>query len=133
MVSRLADSGGHYVGEPVDIVLQADLMQDSMQKEVLRTLDEYDPLLVTVAFPCDPWSQLQQLNIAQGRGALVEQRRREQYTFLVFTRAVLMSQLRRGRMTVAENMWWSATWAVDPLRRCIGRGLHFGARRPVHV
>ena len=122
VVTRLAAEGGDFVGQPVDLELDVDLADADVQEEVLGALDTHDPVLVTIAFPCDPWSTLQNLNYAQGLGDKIDEQRRKHYVYLEFTRRVMLSQQRRGRLGVAENPWSSLAWRQSPLAQLLQRG-----------
>ncbi len=64
-LTRQASHHGHSAGEPMDIRRGYDLLDAAVQNRVLAMIDEWKPLLITLAFPCTPWSQLQKLNMSK--------------------------------------------------------------------
>ena len=117
-----AIKGGHIAGQPVDILLFIDLFEARQRNQFFKLMDEFEPLVVTVAFPCDPWSTLTNLTIAQGYTENIYAKRSAHMVFLTFARDILMKQLRAGRFGLAENPWSSLAWQQEPLQDCLRHG-----------
>ena len=99
-----------------------DLSDEDTVNQVLAALDEFDPFLVTIGFPCDPWGPLSRLNIGRGHGHTVLAKRDAHWGFICLTAQILKRQLQRGRLAIAENPWTSAAWDQSPLAELLGEG-----------
>ena len=108
VVTRLATAGGHVAGQPLELTMGIDLSVEDTVNQVFATMDEFDPFLVTVGFPCDPWGPFSKLNIGRGFGDTVLAKRDAHWGFICLTVQVLKRQTSRGRLAMAENPWTSA-------------------------
>ena len=105
-VTIAASSLGISTGKPVDLVLGDNVLNPAKQREVLQQLDEEDPYLAIVAFPCDPWSPLSNFKDADRK----EWEQTEAFKHLQFVKRVCFSQLKRGRHFLLENPLSSQAW-----------------------
>ena len=122
IVTRLSTAGGHVAGQPLELNMGIDLSDEDTVNQVLAALDEFDPFLVTIGFPCDPWGPLSRLNIGRGHGHTVFAKRDAHWGFICLTAQILKRQLQRGRLAIAENPWTSAAWDQSPLAELLGEG-----------
>ena len=109
-VTIAASSLGISTGKPCDLVLGDNLLNPSTQREVLQQLDEEDPYMLIVAFPCDPWSPLSIFKDADRK----EWEQSEAFKHLQFVKRLCYSQLKRGRHYLIENPLSSQAWKKMP-------------------
>jgi len=115
--------GGHIIGQPVDLSSRIDLLNSQDYKKAMDNLRRWKPYLVTLAFPCTPWSVLQRLNFAMGNyKALWE--REAHMPFLNFVRDVCLAQAKEGRLALVENPLFSAAFEQDPLQEVLASGFY---------
>ena len=105
-VTIAASSLGISTGKPIDLVLGDNVLNPTRQREILQQLDEEDPYLTVVAFPCDPWSPLSNFKDADRKAW----EQSEAFRHLQFVRKVCLSQLKRGRHYLLENPLSSQAW-----------------------
>ncbi len=122
VVTRVSVDGGHVAGQPLELELGIDLGNPDTEAQVLAAIDEFKPWLVGAGFPCDPWSSLQNFNIARGFGERVYAKREYHMRFLWLIKRVFEKQLREGRLALGENPWQSAAWAQEPIRALLSAG-----------
>ena len=122
VVTRLATAGGHVGGQPLEFTMVIDRSDEDTVNQVLAAMDEFDPFLVTVGFPCDPWGPLSRLNIGRGYGNTVFAKRDAHWGFICLTAQVLKRQTLRGRLAIAENPWTSSAWGRSPLASLLNEG-----------
>jgi len=80
-------------------------------------LQEVDPDLLILSFPCTEWSPLQQIN--QRTPIQIRQlhrRRREQLHLLAFVNEMSQWQASRGRAILVENPERSRAWNTAPMK-----------------
>ena len=139
MVTRVAFSRGWETYEPITLP-NWDLRLESTQNEAMRYLEEINPDAIVVAWPCSPWSPLQQLNMRtpQQRRALRKKQLESRRTLLAFTRRVVLWQRRRGKAVLGENPHPSKAWKtpeiLDAFQGCaeaVGDQCEFGLRHPM--
>ena len=97
---------GFSTGRPIDLLLGDNVLDPKRQREILQQLDDEDPYLAVVAFPCDPWSPLSNFKDADRK----EWEQSEAFRHLQFVRRVCFSQLKRGRHFLLENPLSSQAW-----------------------
>ena len=93
-----------------------DLLQPAGRELARRYLQEVDPDLLVLSFPCTEWSQLQQIN--QRTPFQIRQlrrRRREQLHLLAFVNEMSQWQASRGRAVLVENPERSQAWDTAPM------------------
>ena len=105
-VTIAASSLGISTGRPIDLLLGDNVLDPKRQREILQKLDDEDPYLAVVAFPCDPWSPLSNFKDADRK----EWEQSEAFRHLQFVRRVCFSQLKRGRHFLLENPLSSQAW-----------------------
>ena len=62
--TKTATFGGHRAGPPVDLRVGINLRDPAVQADILKMIDIFKPWIVTCAFPCTPYSSMQNLNRA---------------------------------------------------------------------
>ena len=93
--------GGHIAGQPADIREGVDFTKAEQRAQAIEHARVHKPTLVTVAFPCVPWSSLQPLNFAVGNFKALADRRVHE-VFLEFARELALEQVKHGRLIVIE-------------------------------
>eukprot|EP00435_Cladocopium_sp_Y103_P016026 s641_g4.t1 len=103
--------------EPITLESGWDLEKPEVQQNAMNYLDQIDPDVVMIAWPCGPWSALQNLN--QGtplrRRLLRRKRLRSRKTLLAFTRRAALWQRQRGRIVLGENPYNSGAWKTPEI------------------
>ena len=94
-----------------------DLENPGAQEKAFRYLQEVDPDVVMVAWPCGPWSIMQNANMRtpQQREALHLRRMQSRRTLLRFTRRVVLWQRNRGRLVFGENPAKPKAWKTPEI------------------
>ena len=116
MVSQVAFQRGWEYLEPLTLP-GWDLEKPQVQAEALRYFERSAPDLLVVAWPCSPWSQLQQINQRTRAQTLALQwkRARSRATLLRFTREIVLRQRRAGRAVIGENPASSLAWRTPEI------------------
>lgn len=112
MLSRVAHTRGWMALEPVTLEAGWDLRVPAVQERAMQYIYEVQPDLVVLAWPCSPWSQMQNINqrTETQRVALRRKRMQSRRTFLAFTRRVVLHQRSTGRAVLGENPFTSKAW-----------------------
>ena len=105
--SMISLRGGHAWGlrvmQPIDIRYGVDLRKRVCRRWLLKKLDEWNPRLAVVEFPCTPWSILQKnCNYQQDPDGLAQLQEADR-PFLKLTKDIFESQRRRNGHAMAEN------------------------------
>lgn len=111
MISMLAASRGWEFLEPVTIESGWDLRKPEVQEKAMEYIRREEPDLIVLAWPCGPWSPLQELNkkTPTQRKAL-RAKRLESKKLLAFVRRVALYQRNSGRAVLGENPFGSKAW-----------------------
>lgn len=128
MLSMLAvDRGGWEAYEPITLDSGWDVRVPGIQDAAMRYLERIDPDLVVVAWPCGPWSIVQNANqrTPLQRRALAWKRALARKTVLAFARRVILWQRQRGRAVLGENPRTSKAWRTPEIAEAI-QGLEVG-------
>ena len=106
IVTNEAREHGHNFGRPRDLLLGDNLLNMSEQEAILNEIRQEKPALVTIGFPCGPWSSLSNFK--------EEELRREdqevKFEHLEFIRKVCEIQIEGGRHFLLENPLASQAW-----------------------
>ena len=89
-----------------------DILKSQDREDALNYLDQLDPDLMVIAWPCTVWSPLQAFGSWQREK--LEERREEQREALGFVRDASHDQRRRGGLLMGENPKPSLAWK-EPL------------------
>ena len=100
---RGVQTWGLKVVQPIDIRFGVDLRKRDARRWLLRRLDQLNPRLAIVEFPCTAWSILQRNVNYRDRPEELRQRQEADRPFLRLTNDVFESQVRRGGHALAEN------------------------------
>ena len=115
MLSRFAYGLGWEYLEPVTLP-GWDLTDPRIQLEAHDYIDKVDPDFVMLAWPCGPWSLLQDLNSKTWTQREALQHKREtSRKLLKFSAQVSLKRQKRGRATLGENPLTSLAWKEDPI------------------
>ena len=136
-ISACACSCGWEVGEPVTLP-NWNLLRVDHQEEALRYLNEFDPDLLVLAWPCTVWSPLQNLSaVTRQRIQKLIEKRREQRRLLAWTAEAVRDQRARAGLVLGENPWSSKAWKEEVIVTAFeGLGYvradmcQYGLRRP---
>ena len=123
--TRVAVSGGHVAGQPCDVVFDIDIADAKTQDDIVEKLEVFKPYLVTVAFPCDPWTSILRWLLSKKDSiARLWKRQEEHLPFLVFAGRVLRAQAEGGRLGLAENPLTADSWPQQPFQDLIRERLY---------
>ena len=100
--------------EPISIETGYDLRRTDGQNKMWAKLMEEAPDVVVMAFPCSPWSPLQNSQRDQER---VCQKRREDVVFLRLALEIAQHQISQGRYSVIENPNISRAWTHSHMKK----------------
>ncbi|CAK0877498.1 unnamed protein product, partial [Prorocentrum cordatum] len=70
--ARAASKGGHANATPPDLSVGVNFSDPQTQSDFLFLTNTFDPWMVSVAFPCAPFSNMQEFQRAQGMGDRVD-------------------------------------------------------------
>ena len=138
MISQVAYSQGWEFLEPITLP-GWDLTRPADVAAAKAYLKQAAPDFLVVAWPCSPWSSLQNLNMKTPtqRRALRHKRAEARRTLLSFTRWAVLWQRRRGGAVIGENPFTSLAWRTpeiaDAFHGCaeaIGDQCCFNLRHP---
>ena len=103
--------GGHFGitrnSQPLDLLDGHDLLSKEGEKLLFQTLDEHDPLLVTIAFDCRMWSILTNMN---PEGEWEQLRRTVGRMALRLVKRICKHRHQRGPYFLVENPAGSLAW-----------------------
>ena len=139
MVSLTAARMGWEFLEPVTLESGWDLTCRETQDRAMQYIKEVSPDLLVVAWPCGPWSPLQQLNVqTETQRRALRAKRRANKPLLAFARRAVLWQRSRGG-AVGENPERSKAWdqeeIVEAFQGLPGTVLdqcQYGLRHPVN-
>ena len=122
MMTQCAYQRGWDTYEPVTLESGWDLTNKQVQDEAFRYLERIDPDFIMIAWPCAPWSIMQNANMRTPTQIriLKLKRLRSRRTFLQFARRVALWQRHRGRAVAAENPGTSGAWKTPEIQEGCG-------------
>ena len=126
MLSMVAVTRGVWDAyEPVTLEAGWNLEYRGVQDRAMDYLREVDPDLLVVAWPCSPWSVMQNANqrTPTQKRALAWKRAHSRRTFLAFSKRVILWQRRRGKAVAGENPATSKAWQTPEIQEATS-GLH---------
>ena len=110
LLSRYACSLGWEFLEPVTLP-GWNLLDAGIQREAWSYIERAQPDFIMIAWPCGPWSNLQNLNQKTPvQRAALRAKRREARILLHFARRVALWQQNRGCAVLGENPLTSRAW-----------------------
>ena len=112
-ILKQSASEGWLPGKAISIETGFDLRSQTGQQEAREEVAKFQPDLLVMAFPCSPWSQLQ--NLQRDKGVVAAKRRRDR-TFLAFAREMADYQNSRGKGFLIENPVASKAWNEKPMQ-----------------
>ena len=116
-VTQVATERGWTGLGPVTIETDFDLVTMSGQKAAWKQLCSNPPDVIVLAWPCDPWSSLQNLNMVDGkRTAKLLEKRRQQRRLIRFCSDVMKWQHARDGCFICENPQQSQAWDLPELQ-----------------
>ena len=103
--------------EPISLESGWDVSAYEGQDKAMDYIKEVQPDLLMVAWPCGPWSPLQNINVRTEAQKLALQRKRlhARRTILAFTRKATLWQRHRGALVFGENPAGSKAWATPEI------------------
>ena len=103
--------------EPVTLDSGWDLELRADREKAFQYLEEIDPDVIVLAWPCSPWSTMQNANMRTElqREARHRKRRRARRTLLAFDRRVTLGQRSRGAIAIGENPVSSKAWRTPEI------------------
>ena len=121
MLTTLACQEGWSTYEPITLDSGWNLEYKADREKAFAYLEEIDPDVIMIAWPCGPWSVMQNANMRTDlqRRALYQRRSKARRTLLTFVKKVTLWQRRRGRIVLGEK-----------IHSCQKRGAHLKSRKP---
>ena len=116
LLTRMAQSAGYATCEPVDIRRGWDVFRLDHRKYVEAVLDEEQPYLLALGYPCGPWSPWQRMN--KNKEDLNWQRQKWLPILRWLMQLIRKHRRRGGRVLLLENPWLSEarnTWELRGL------------------
>ena len=114
--------------EPITLESGWDLTCRETQDRAMSYLKEVSPDLLVVAWPCSPWSPLQQLNVkTETQRRAPRAKRRANKPLLAFARRAVLWQRSRGGAVLGENVEAFQGLPGTVLDQC-----QYGLRHPVN-
>jgi hypothetical protein len=98
-----------------------DLLEWEAQDSALRLLEENDIDFTVVAWPCTPWSIMQNMNRRPHQIRALNLQRDEHRRLLIFVERVAHRMYMRKRANVGENPASSAAWEEPPIQAAFNR------------
>ena len=117
MLTKLACEAGWSTYEPITLDSGWNLEHKCDQDRAFQYLIDMDPDVIAIAWPCGPWSILQNANgrTATQRRALQLRRIKSRRTLLTFVKKVVLWQRRRGKIAIGENPQLSGAWLTPEI------------------
>ena len=103
--------------EPISLESGWDVSTMDGQNKAMKYIQEVEPDVLMIAWPCSPWSPLQNISMRTDAQRLTLQRKRLQArrTVLSFTRRAALWQRRRGGLVFGENPATSKAWKTPEI------------------
>ena len=104
MIAQMAMVGGWDACTPISLETGVDLFERAHREKALEYIAAEDPDLTVLAPPCDPWSQIQNLNMSRP-GVLKKllQKRRRHKVLLQFCKDVYTDRTSKGKVVLLEQ------------------------------
>ena len=132
-VTLIAREYGWEGGEPLSIETGCGITTAEGQQAAWDAYVRFAPHVVILAFPCDPWNKMQNMNVKDpARRDRILAKRELHRPLLHFTEQVCRRQHRKGYYYVVENPSGSAAWQEQPMRDFADYVLRRGHRAHVH-
>ena len=109
LLTRMCQAQGYTTCEPMDVNTGWNVFNAAHAEKVI---DEQNPYLVTMAFPCGPWSAWQRMVPPE----LVQEKRRKWIPVLRWVKSIVWRQRRKGGVSLLENPWGSEAWSTRELQ-----------------
>ena len=112
LLTRMFQARGYDTCEPLDIHNGWDVFNPDHRRRAEAMIDQQNPYLLALGFPCGPWSPFQHLNPDQEK---VQFMRRKWTPILAWIRHLVEKQHRKGGRSLLENPWTSQAWNTKEL------------------
>ena len=109
----MCQARGYEACTPLDISGGWNVFNPQHRRQALELIDRENPYLVTIAYPCGPWSPWQHMSPDQDK---VWEKRLQWIPILKWIRNVVQHQQRKGGKVLLENPKTSAAWDTQELR-----------------
>ena len=118
-IAKEAVRRGLRAGESLTFASGWDFRDGKARRKAILVLDETDPYLVILAFPCNVWSNLMNLNPMTD----VEKLRDEAKILVLFAIEVAEHRMKKGRHFLMENPVGSAAWRLPEMIAFLNRAM----------
>jgi hypothetical protein len=98
-----------------------DLMVKQVRDDAMRYIERVDIDLAVIAWPCTPWSIMQNLNQKPHQIRNIKLQQEEHRTLLLFVEQVAHRQYLRKRASLGENPAGSHAWQEPPIQSAFNR------------
>ena len=106
VLTRMALAWGYEACQPLDIQTGWDVHKAEHRKRAEETLKTEKPFLLTLAWPCGPWSTWRRMNDPEE----VAERRKEWIPVLRWVKKMVRIQHGLGGYSLLENPWYADSW-----------------------
>ncbi|CAK0806782.1 unnamed protein product [Prorocentrum cordatum] len=113
--TRAASRGGHANATPSDLSVGVNFNDPKVCSDFLFMIKIFKPWMVSVAFPCTPFTNMQEFQRAQGMGDWVDDMVEEFTPLVSFSADVLRLQAEGGRIGIGENPLTSRAWNQESM------------------
>ena len=118
VLTSVFQAAGYQCCSPLDLNTQWDVFRAEDRLRAEHMLDQERPYLLTLAFPCGPWSPWQRPNCPE----TVNHKRRVWIPVFTWMKRLVRKQKSRGGITVLENPWPSEAWSTDEMQQLLDLG-----------
>eukprot|EP00435_Cladocopium_sp_Y103_P048460 s7_g14.t1 len=125
VLTTVFQAAGHQCCTPLDINSGWNVFDSGHRRYVEEMIDKENPYLVTIAFPCGPWSPWQRLNMANDEVTWekVSESRRQWLQIFKWIRKIAKKQQEKGGKTLLENPWPSEAWTTPEMEQVLHLGM----------
>ncbi len=112
LLTRMCQAKGYPTCTPMDVETGWNVFNPEHRKIAEKVIDQENPYLVTLAFPCGPWSSWQRMAPPE----LVQEKRRKWMPIIRWVKSVVIRQRNKGGVSLLENPWQSEAWNTRELQ-----------------
>eukprot|EP00435_Cladocopium_sp_Y103_P032430 s1165_g8.t1 len=125
VLTSVFQASGHLCCASLDINSGWNVFDAGHRRYVEELIDKENPYLVTIAFPCGPWSPWQRLNMANDEATWerVSESRRQWLQIFKWIRKIAKKQQEKGGKTMLENPWPSEAWITSEMEQVLNLGM----------
>ena len=112
LLTRMFQAAGYETCTPLDMNNGWNVFDPKHRRWAEDMLDRENPYLLTVAWPCGPWSPWQRMAKDQ---EIVQEKRKKWLPILGWIKKMVRKQQQKGGVTMVENPWPSEAWNTQEI------------------